>query len=91
MPESTRPIGQPKSSPAASIKSDSNFRDSLTELESITKALESDDIGLDEAISHFERGSELAAGLQEQLRAAQTKIEKIKLRFETSEEPSTTV
>jgi len=65
-----------------------SFRDGLEELETITKSLEADEIGLDEAIAHFERGSILAGQLQEQLREAQIKIEQIKLRFDTTAESS---
>lgn len=62
-------------------KSASSFRDTLTELEKLTAALEADDIDLDEAISHFETGSELASRLQEQLATAEQKIKKIKAQF----------
>ena len=61
----------------------SSFRDSLTELERLTAALEADDIDLDEAIRAFEAGSELAARLQKQLIAAEQKIIKIKSQFKT--------
>ncbi|MEI7818831.1 MAG: exodeoxyribonuclease VII small subunit [bacterium] len=67
-----------------SAKAQSNFRDTLEELETITRALESDDIGLDEAIIHFERGSQLATELQAQLNDAEQRIESIKLRFQES-------
>ncbi len=66
-------------------KPNSSFRDSLDELESITQQLESDKIGLDEAIEHFERGSKLAAQLQTELKKAQLKVEKIKARFDTEQ------
>ena len=64
-------------------KPNSSFRDALDELETITQQLESDKIGLDEAIEHFERGSKLAAQLQTELKKAQLKVEKIKARFDT--------
>lgn len=63
-------------------KSNLNFRETLEELESITRQLESDEIGLDEAIAHFERGSKLAVQLQDELKKAQLKVEKIKARFD---------
>lgn len=66
-------------------KPNSSFRDALDELEAITQQLESDKIGLDEAIEHFERGSKLAAQLQTELKKAQLKVEKIKARFDADQ------
>lgn len=62
----------------------SNFREALAELERLTTALEADDIDLDEAIAHFEAGSELALSLQKQLAEAEQKIKKIKLQFDSA-------
>lgn len=59
----------------------STFRDKLQELDKITTALESDDIDLQEAISAFERGTELAAELQDQLDKAEQQIETIRQKF----------
>ncbi len=70
-------------------KPNSSFRESLEELERITQQLEADEIGLDEAIEFFERGSKLAAQLQSELEKAQVKIEKIKVRFDSKQEQST--
>lgn len=70
-------------------KPNSSFRESLEELERITQQLEADEIGLDEAIEFFERGSKLAAQLQSELEKAQVKIEKIKVRFDSKQEQPT--
>lgn len=67
-------------------KPNSSFRDALEELERITQQLEADEISLDEAIEHFERGSKLAAQLQSELQKAQVKIEKIRIRFDAPDE-----
>lgn len=70
-----------------STKPASSFRESLKELETITQALESDNVDLDEALKHFERGTELAAQLQAELKAAELKIEKIKGQFQAPPPP----
>ncbi|MBP9827482.1 exodeoxyribonuclease VII small subunit [Candidatus Saccharibacteria bacterium] len=59
------------------------FRDALAELETITKALETDDIDLDSALEHFERGSELVAKLESELRMAELRIEQIKAKLDS--------
>ncbi len=59
----------------------STFRDKLQELDKITAALESDDIDLQAAITAFERGTKLAADLQDQLDKAEQQIETIRQKF----------
>ena len=55
------------------------FEDALTELEAIVDKLERGDVGLDESIQIYERGEALRARCDELLKAAEAKIEKIKL------------
>ncbi|MEO0543761.1 MAG: exodeoxyribonuclease VII small subunit [Pseudomonadota bacterium] len=55
------------------------FEDALAELESIVDKLERGDVGLDESIDIYERGEALRARCDELLKAAEAKIEKIKL------------
>ncbi|MEO1701187.1 MAG: exodeoxyribonuclease VII small subunit [Pseudomonadota bacterium] len=55
------------------------FEDALTELEAIVDKLERGDVGLDESIKVYERGEALRARCDELLKAAEAKIEKIKL------------
>ena len=54
-----------------------NFEQSLSELESISKKLESDDITLDEALELFEKGLKLSKECSDLLSAAKQKIENI--------------
>lgn len=68
-------------SQSKSPKPASNFRDDLAELEKITTALESDDVDLTQAIDYFARGTELATSLQDQLNAAELKIQSIRQKF----------
>jgi exodeoxyribonuclease VII small subunit len=51
------------------------FEKALTGLEEVVKALEVGDLALDQAVSLFERGMELATACRQQLDEAQTRIE----------------
>ena len=53
------------------------FEESLTELESIVRGLESGKAPLEESISAYERGMELKKHCEKKLRDAQAKIDKI--------------
>ena len=55
------------------------FEDALAELETIVDRLERGDVGLDESIAIYERGEALRARCDDLLKAAEAKIEKIKL------------
>ncbi|MEN0001676.1 MAG: exodeoxyribonuclease VII small subunit [Pseudomonadota bacterium] len=55
------------------------FEDALAELETIVDRLERGDVGLDESIAIYERGEALRARCDMLLKAAEAKIEKIKL------------
>ena len=56
-----------------------SFEDALAALESIVDKLERGEVGLDESIAIYERGEALRARCDELLKAAEAKIEKIKL------------
>ena len=56
-----------------------SFEDALTELEGIVASLERGEISLDDAISAFERGTELKILCQTRLEEARMKVEKIKI------------
>ncbi|MEO1748087.1 MAG: exodeoxyribonuclease VII small subunit [Pseudomonadota bacterium] len=58
------------------------FEDALAELETIVDRLERGEVGLDESIEIYERGEALRARCDELLKAAESKIEKIKLNRE---------
>ncbi len=61
-------------------KAESNFKysEAIKELQEITEYLESADVDLDEAIDKFDRGSKLAAEIEEHLKIAENKIKTIK-------------
>lgn len=52
-----------------------NFEDAMNELDAIVKRLEGDTGTLDEALKDFERATELVRFCNEQLSAAEKKIE----------------
>ena len=56
-----------------------NFEQALAELEEIVKKLESGDIALDDAISAYERGSELKKICTEKLNQAKARIDKLNI------------
>jgi exodeoxyribonuclease VII small subunit len=55
------------------------FEDALQELEGIVASLERGDVSLDDAISAFERGTQLKSHCQARLEEARMKVEKIKV------------
>ena len=56
-----------------------SFEDALTELEGIIASLERGEVSLDDAISAFQRGTELKILCQTRLEEARMKVEKIKI------------
>ena len=56
-----------------------SFEDALMELEGIIASLERGEVSLDDAISAFERGTELKILCQTRLEEARMKVEKIKI------------
>jgi exodeoxyribonuclease VII small subunit len=61
---------------------DMNFETALQQLESIVDQLERGDVPLDKSIEIYERGEALRNRCDELLKAAEAKIEKIKLTRE---------
>lgn len=59
-----------------------DFKQQLEELEQIVDWFESSDVDIDQAISKFERGMELAASLEKQLADTETKVEEITRKFQ---------
>lgn len=56
-----------------------SFEDALKELEAIVGQLEQGDVGLEESIKVYERGTALKAHCEARLREAEMKVEKITL------------
>ena len=56
-----------------------SFEAALAELEGIVSALERGDVALEESISIYERGEALKQHCEKQLKAAEKRVEKIKL------------
>ena len=54
-----------------------NFEDSLKELETIVKELESGNISLDDSLKHFEKGISLVKDLEKKLKEVEEKAVKI--------------
>lgn len=59
-----------------------DFKQQLEELEQIVDWFESSEVDIDQAISKFERGMELAAALEKQLADTETKVEEITRKFQ---------
>jgi exodeoxyribonuclease VII small subunit len=59
------------------------LNEQLQELEELIAWFEGDDIDLEEAISKFEQGSELAGEIKGRLHTLENKITVLKERFET--------
>jgi len=66
------------------------FEPALKELESITAWFESSNADLDQGLTKFERGLELATALKEHLSTVENRIEQIKLKFDSKTAALTT-
>jgi len=64
-----------------------DFESAIAELEKIVKQLEDGDLPLDRSLALFERGVELSRYCQEQLGAAQRRIELLTERGELKDAP----
>jgi exodeoxyribonuclease VII small subunit len=62
--------------------SKSDFGTKLKELEAITEWFESEDVDLNQALTKFERGMQLADELKGELKLVENRVEKIKQRFD---------
>lgn len=58
-----------------------SFATQFAELEAITTWFERDNVDLEEGITKFERGMQLAKELRERLKSAEVKIEEIRKKF----------
>ena len=66
-----------------------SFEDALKELEGIVASLERGEVSLDDAISAFERGTELKSHCQARLEEARMKVEQLRLPADGSAPDST--
>ncbi len=64
---------------------DVSLAQAFKELESITEALEKDDIDLEKGIPKLKRGHELASYLKKRLEAIENEIEEITVSFDEQE------
>lgn len=62
--------------------SQKNIREQLDELQDIVSSFERDDISVEEALTQFEKGSELSQAIEKQLSELKTKITVLKQRFD---------
>ena len=58
-------------------KAQSNFENSIAELENLVEALEGDELTLDESLKVFEKGVKLSRACQKTLDQAELKIQKL--------------
>jgi len=58
-------------------KAQSNFENSIAELENLVEALEGDELTLDESLKVFEKGVKLSRSCQKTLDQAELKIQKL--------------
>lgn len=62
--------------------SQKNLRAKLDELQEVVASFERDDLSVEEALTQFEKGSELSADIEKQLAELKTKITILKERFD---------
>ncbi|MBI4599660.1 exodeoxyribonuclease VII small subunit [Candidatus Uhrbacteria bacterium] len=65
----------------AKTKKDQSFQEAFDELEKIVKKFEEGKLDLDESISLYERGLELAAVCKKRLAAVENRVQEIKKKF----------
>ncbi len=63
------------------IKHVGSFADQFIELEAITKWFETDQVSIEDALKKFERGLELAEGLQTYLKDVEQRVVEMKKKF----------
>jgi exodeoxyribonuclease VII small subunit len=88
---SNKPAGKPADKPAAP-----NFEQSLAELEKLVEKMEAGDQSLEEALTSFQRGIELARICHKGLKEAEQKVEQLVQKdgadtlepFESADAPS---
>ncbi|TAH31762.1 exodeoxyribonuclease VII small subunit [Candidatus Saccharibacteria bacterium] len=60
-----------------------NLKDKLAELEELLAWFEQDDMDIEEALKKYEKGSELAVSIREQLTNIENKITVLERRFDS--------
>lgn len=73
MPATAKESGPNDPAKAANLP----FEESLTKLEAIVEAMESEDLPLETLLAKYEEGTRLARACQEKLAAAELKIQKL--------------
>ena len=63
-------------------KKEENYSKLKQELDEVLNSLQQEDIDVDDALKMYERGVELAALLEKQLKLAENKIVKLKTKFD---------
>jgi exodeoxyribonuclease VII small subunit len=61
-----------------------DYQDLSAELDTILQSLQGDDLSIDQAVKKYERGMEIVAALEAQLKEAENKVTKIKADWETT-------
>ena len=59
-----------------------NLKDKLAELETLLEWFEQDDLDIEEALAQYEKGSELASSIREQLSEIENKITVLERKFD---------
>lgn len=67
--------GMSKETPASSGTPKESFETALERLQGVVKKLESGELGLEDSLKQFEEGVRLSKACQEQLTAAEQKVE----------------
>ena len=62
-------------------KSTKNYQELMDELEKLLAELQQDDIDVDVALKHYQRGLELVGQLEDYLGSAENKVRELKAKF----------
>ncbi len=62
-------------------KDEINYQELKAELDEIMLSLQQEDLDVDEALKHYQRGLELVQQLEDYLKTAENKIVEIKAKF----------
>ena len=65
-------------------KASANYEELKTELDTIMLELQREDLGIDVALKHYQRGLELVQALEAYLKTAENKVQELKAAFNTS-------
>lgn len=71
---------------AKSKSSHASYQDMQAELDNIMQELQRDDIDVDKALEHYQRGLELVKDLEAYLKTAENKITELKSAFNSAKE-----